>query len=179
MTDLPMINPCGECTACCTALAVGEIGKAQNESCQHICEQGCSIYETRPASCRKYECIWLYSQSKTPFPPEWRPDRLGAVIEGTITNAGPVIVVRELHPGAADEEKVRQVYTYLSSLSKGSVMVVHPDNAKTILLPRAKSVSEQVSDLFIEKPDPVSAATSDPRALKRRKKLLKQKMNRK
>jgi hypothetical protein len=171
MIDLPMINHCGECTACCTVVAVGEIGKAQNQPCQHICEQGCRIYEARPSSCQKYACLWLYSQSKDkPLPPEWRPDRLGVVIEGAVTNLGPVVVVRELLFGAAETEKARDAYTYLGSLTKGSVMIVHPDNTRTIKLPRQSTIMDEVGGLFAEKP------SLDPNGLKQRKKLLKRKL---
>jgi len=51
---------CGDCTKCCTVMAVNEIGKPEHQSCQHQCAQGCAIYQTRPKACRDWSCLWLH-----------------------------------------------------------------------------------------------------------------------
>jgi hypothetical protein len=39
---------------------------------------GCTTYETRPAPCREFVCLWLGSQTTPkPLPAELRPDRSG------------------------------------------------------------------------------------------------------
>lgn len=66
---------CGECRACCTTCAVHEIDKPVNTPCQHLCERGCAIYESRPNSCRIYDCAWLQGY----FSEKQRPDQCGIV----------------------------------------------------------------------------------------------------
>jgi hypothetical protein len=50
---------CGDCTACCTVLAVTELRKPMRIACEHICRDGCRIYHERPAGCRQFNCLWL------------------------------------------------------------------------------------------------------------------------
>jgi hypothetical protein len=66
---------CGECRACCTTCAVNELNKPLNTPCQHLCERGCAIYESRPTSCREYDCAWLQGYLSE----NHRPDRSGIV----------------------------------------------------------------------------------------------------
>jgi hypothetical protein len=54
---------------------VREIDKPINTTCRHVCERGCSIYESRPASCREYDCAWLQGY----LPEKHRPDQCGIV----------------------------------------------------------------------------------------------------
>ncbi len=57
---------CGECTACCDGWVAG------GDHC-------CSIYERRPQHpCRDFVCGWL--QDASPFPDDWRPDKLGVMV---------------------------------------------------------------------------------------------------
>ena len=47
--------------------------------CHFLADEGCTIYETRPTSpCRNFVCGWLAPGS--PFPEEFRPDRLGVIV---------------------------------------------------------------------------------------------------
>lgn len=66
---------CGECTACCTALAVEEIDKGVGVTCAHVCTKGCEIYSDRPKSCGDFSCLWLDGM----FDLSERPDKLGIV----------------------------------------------------------------------------------------------------
>jgi len=66
---------CGECRACCTTCAVNELNKPLNTPCKHLCERGCAIYESRPSSCREYDCAWLQGY----LAEKLRPDRCGIV----------------------------------------------------------------------------------------------------
>lgn len=50
---------CGDCTACCTVLAVTELQKPMRYACQHLCRDGCRVYLERPAGCRQFNCLWL------------------------------------------------------------------------------------------------------------------------
>jgi Fe-S-cluster containining protein len=68
---------CGECTACCTAVAVQELNKPINVRCPHVCERGCSIYDHRPGPCAAFQCVWLHGI----LPDKFRPDQCGVVWE--------------------------------------------------------------------------------------------------
>ena len=65
---------CGECTVCCTDLAVEEIGKPGHQPCPHACN-GCSIYSQRPHACRVWSCAWLLGTDVGE-----RPDRSGFTV---------------------------------------------------------------------------------------------------
>ena len=83
------MRECGACTACCTRLAVAEIGKVENERCKHLTDQGCGIYETRPDECRRYFCLWADPKAESLDLPDWgRPDRTGVVLNSSSHEAG-------------------------------------------------------------------------------------------
>jgi len=78
-------NHCGSCTLCCKLLDIPVLKKPQGKWCAH-CDigKGCSIYETRPAPCHDFACVWLESQGqKNPLPPDLRPDRCKVVLTFT------------------------------------------------------------------------------------------------
>lgn len=101
---------CGECTACCTVKGVRELGKPTQIACQHLCANGCGIYERRPQSCRDYACLWR--QGLIDGDERRRPDKLGVLFDyepfagmpGTVR-----LVVWETVPGAAQSEKVQYI----------------------------------------------------------------------
>jgi len=70
---------CGECTVCCTAMAIdkADIQKDAGVTCRH-CKSGCTIYETRPALCRDYYCGW---RQLPILDDSWRPDKSGVFVE--------------------------------------------------------------------------------------------------
>jgi hypothetical protein len=95
--DLP-IEPvsgreCGDCGLCCKLLAVDEIGKPSHRWCAHFePHHGCAIYETRPAACAAFQCLWLKQDE---LGPDWQPNRARFVLyfdsEGTqlVVNVDP------------------------------------------------------------------------------------------
>lgn len=87
---------CDGCTVCCTLLAVEEIRKPPQKRCIYIeditpdsipqsVERGrCGIYESRPQSCREFECLWLQTQgTDAQMSPKTRPDRCGVMLVPT------------------------------------------------------------------------------------------------
>lgn len=90
LTPTPAANACGPCTLCCKVLAVKEIDKPTNTWCKHASRaSGCGIYDTRPTSCRQFNCVWLSNN----LAPHLRPDKIHGVI--TLTTDGKNIVVFE------------------------------------------------------------------------------------
>lgn len=73
------LRSCGECTACCDGHIIGNayghdfgLGK----KCFYLVQQKCTIYETRPEVCRKYQCAWTQGL----LPEEHRPDKTGLMV---------------------------------------------------------------------------------------------------
>jgi hypothetical protein len=98
---------CGECTACCIVLAVGELEKPSYTPCTHCTTAGCGIYTSRPFTCRGWSCEWWLG--RLGLSEVERPDKLGLMF----TFDDDSIIVYETWPGAALTEgglgAVRQV----------------------------------------------------------------------
>ena len=63
---------CGECSMCCKVLGIEALNKPIGTWCPHCApgRGGCTVYETRPAECRSYECQWLIDKE---LGDEWKP----------------------------------------------------------------------------------------------------------
>lgn len=87
---------CGDCTLCCKALSVRELGKPAGRWCQHA-NPGCGIYDDRPESCRTFTCQWL----TTALPDRLKPNKCGCVIWGQQGDDGTeILTFSEQHWGA-------------------------------------------------------------------------------
>lgn len=71
-------RPCGDCAACCTVLNVDEpdLVKPAGETCMNCTGTGCAIYDTRPAICREWNCVWRRIDT---MPLATRPDQCGVI----------------------------------------------------------------------------------------------------
>ena len=78
MEELKLRN-CGDCTACCDGHLIGNSygNKFGNKKpCVFLVNKICSIYETRPNTCRSYQCAWTQS-----ILPEWmKPSKCGVLV---------------------------------------------------------------------------------------------------
>ncbi len=101
LPDVAVERSCGECTLCCTVLRVDALRKLGGLACTHLVSEagGCGIYQDRPRICRSYRCLWLQGGLEE----DDRPDRLGAVLDLVSEVGTPRLAVRELTPGASDE----------------------------------------------------------------------------
>jgi Fe-S-cluster containining protein len=71
------VRECGSCTMCCKTMSVWEIEKPNNVWCRHVRNySSCAIYETRPNSCRIFNCLWLRGVGSEAM----RPDRSRVVM---------------------------------------------------------------------------------------------------
>ncbi len=76
---------CGSCTMCCKTMSVQEIDKPNNVWCRHVRNHSsCAIYETRPNSCRTFDCLWLRGIGTDAM----RPDRSRVVMVEAEGEAG-------------------------------------------------------------------------------------------
>ena len=128
MQPLPLIESrtfrsCGECTACCTALAVDEIDKEEFVKCEHDCGTHCGIYQTRPNSCRGYQCLW--TAMKEEVDNTFRPDNLGVILELQQSSIGPAVTVREIVPEIMrDEDGPAWRFVMAVAASVGAFIIV-------------------------------------------------------
>lgn len=118
-TDTPgALRPsldCGSCSMCCRLMSVDDMDppKVAGVWCTHCApttDKPCTIYESRPTSCRTFKCFWLHSQSQPEMqlPPDLRPDRCKVVL--AITD-GQVLAahVHPDHPQAINAPKVKSL----------------------------------------------------------------------
>lgn len=96
---------CGTCTACCDGWMAGTIHGHEMKPgvpCHFVREGGCSIYDQRPESpCRTFACGWIVDGS--PFPEDFRPDRLGVIIARVRWRDRPAYLLRSA-PRDADPQ---------------------------------------------------------------------------
>lgn len=86
MSEQPTPRPCGECYACCVWLGIAAtplpgskrpFEKYPGQTCPKLDgtnpECRCSIYDSRPQACSKYNCAWKSGFTRD----EDRPDKTG------------------------------------------------------------------------------------------------------
>lgn len=93
-----MNRTCGHCTLCCTLLKVPEIGKAKNARCANLNPKGCAVYESRPPSCRNFNCLWLTDPK---IPRFMRPNKSGVVLHAVPELGDKTIIVHKQNPTAS------------------------------------------------------------------------------
>jgi len=118
------MRKCDGCTLCCTLMAVDELHKPPKVKCKYEGNKCCSIYETRPPSCRTFNCLWLQHDA---IPEFMKPDKSGIVLT-TLSredSADPMnIVVLRAPYTTGDAEK------YLVNLGKSITMITGRKNIR-------------------------------------------------
>lgn len=123
---------CGACTACCTVMAVHELQKENYRTCCHAAD-GCTIYATRPDSCREWSCLWLQGGMEREV--HSRPDRLGLVFSVEARGQFPLLTAYEVWPDAAQQPRAKYVLDELGKLC--SIVLVDPQNQFVVSSPNA------------------------------------------
>jgi hypothetical protein len=89
---------CGSCMMCCKVPDIPQFNKASGVWCPHArIGKGCGIYDTRPASCRTFYCLWMLDAS---FGPAWKPERAKFVVYLQENNIHTQIAVDPAFPNA-------------------------------------------------------------------------------
>jgi hypothetical protein len=135
----PPVRSCEGCTLCCKIFGIPELAKPRHEWCGH-CEigKGCRIYETRPPSCREFECGWLIDAS---VPEHWKPAKSRMVL--TTEDGGRRLVIN-VDTGRLDAWKKAPYYAEIKRMAaamaqrRGQVIVWQGRNAIAILPDRDK-----------------------------------------
>ena len=89
---------CGTCTLCCKVAAVEEFDKPNGVWCSH-CVSGkrCTIYDTRPPSCRDFYCQWMVEPR---LGAEWKPERAKFALIKTMGGRRVTALVDPGYPAA-------------------------------------------------------------------------------
>jgi uncharacterized protein len=125
---------CGTCTLCCKTMKVHELDKATHVWCRHCrIGAGCEIYETRPESCRIYDCLWLQTQRLArPMAAELRPDR-SRIVVGT-SNGGDNVVLY-VDPDRPDAWQRPAMQTFIRELRGRDIRILLSRNDVLQALP--------------------------------------------
>lgn len=122
---------CGECTACCEVMIVPELQKPANNKCVYA-NNGCSMYEHRPPTCRDWNCLWVQGR----FGNKERPDKTKFVswIMPSSQSAQwghPVVAIREIKEGSSVVPAGDRAIKKLTG-SGASVIVIKRDTGRVI-----------------------------------------------
>ena len=132
LDDDLLVRSCGECSACCTALKVPELGKGEREPCVHakqiVGTRRCLVYENRPDSCRKFRCAWLDGVG----PVAARPDKTDIILVLTESKFGPTVQAFEMRDNAHLRPTNAEVIERL--VRKGIVVVIFKTDGTRRLL---------------------------------------------
>lgn len=134
---------CGDCSECCTVLAVATLGKPTHQRCAHVRvgTRACSIYEQRPDECGRYECAWLRGMGSN----SQRPDKVGLVVTPEETAFGRTFLIMESRPGAAKRGKTVTECVRVAQQNDMTVIVAGPTWRTVVYVPDDKQgVLDQV-----------------------------------
>ena len=100
------------------------------------------MYDTRPASCRKFECYW-YSHPE--LPEDLRPDRCGVMFEALSLSQTLVACVDFEHRLSWKQGSVKMLLTQLAQADRSVLVVVGRE--KHVFLPSGRTSEEVLHDV--------------------------------
>jgi Fe-S-cluster containining protein len=127
---------CGDCSLCCKLPRIDAVDKPAGTWCRHCApgRGGCTIYDSRPSSCRAFHCGWIVDAD---LGPEWRPltSKMIAVLE----QAGRRIAVH-VDPSYPDAWRRQPYYRQLKRWSQEAVevrrqVIIHIRRKAIVILP--------------------------------------------
>lgn len=122
--------PCGDCTACCDAIGVEELGKPYSCECEHQSKSGCAIYGKHPASCKGFNCFWttgVFSDLA-----ELRPDQCGYILCLSACEGGAALDVYATRKDGLDRRVLEKLVAVILAEMGGLILYVreYPHGAK-------------------------------------------------
>jgi uncharacterized protein len=139
---------CADCDLCCTAMGVEEIEKKPACRCPHLGAQpgkSCTVYETRPITCREFLCLWRGSD--TLLPDNLKPSRVGFVIG--LTNdfrSRPLLFTVHpdpAHPDSWKQPRHRETFKRLAATFNAIVVVGQHHLASYVFAPNGNEYSRE------------------------------------
>lgn len=137
--SLPVVQErsCGACDVCCVVYDIEEPGlvKKAHDRCEHSRPGagGCSVYNTRPATCREFKCLWLEGLG----PDGDRPDLSGFVLrarEAAELPGGQAIYANELRAGALADGSYGAEVAKEIGYSFGTI-ITYRDGKRRVIVP--------------------------------------------
>lgn len=125
---------CKGCRVCCTMLLIPEFKAPPGVHCQHECEIGCAIHETKPASCKSFVCGYLGSG----LDESYRPDNLNVMLSVYSTPLGKCLVAHETQPGAFWKEKAKSFAANVARREDAFVLIFS-GKERQVLFPEWKT----------------------------------------
>ncbi|OGD84180.1 hypothetical protein A2572_03465 [Candidatus Collierbacteria bacterium RIFOXYD1_FULL_40_9] len=133
-----MQNTCNGCTLCCKLLAIPELKKPLNTSCQFCAVGvGCNIYPNRPLSCRKFNCLYITGN----LDKKLKPKDCHVVFEKLPNCAIYLALIDPDFPNAINEEVVKNQITQLLQNKFSVITSSGPNSTKNLML--AEGVTQE------------------------------------
>jgi hypothetical protein len=91
------MGSCGDCTACCHSLCIDVedgVDYKWGGSCEHVCEAGCSVYDSRPKVCVSFKCAYL----EYDLPSKYIPEEYGFFVETLKMSDDTTSCCVQIHP---------------------------------------------------------------------------------
>ncbi len=143
----PQGRSCAGCSLCCWLPAIPELNKPSQILCTNwAAGVGCTIYETRPGTCRKFECVYLTSPQ---LGEHWKPLACHMVIAHQPRANRIVIHVDDAHPDAwAAEPHYGDIRRMAAALypKNGQVLILSQGMATAVLPDRHKVLGPYSDD---------------------------------
>lgn len=134
------MKDCGECGLCCKVIEVPTLKKGAGVWCQYCTKKSCSIWETRPAICRTFNCMWT---TNIVMGEALRPDRCKVVFDPAYLPERTIVAnVDEDRPDAWKEGEVKKLIVQMAR--DGFTVWVMVGKDRHILLPKGETQGSAV-----------------------------------
>lgn len=141
------MSDCAECMLCCKTHGVEELQKPPCVWCKHAEKGiGCKIYETRPDSCRVFDCVWLQSQEgEHPLPPSLRPDKCKVVLASDEND----VITATVDPAYPDAWKTGEIGRLIKTMVQHgmSIIIVEGHNFRKMFNP-TPALQRRINELM-------------------------------
>jgi hypothetical protein len=107
-------------------MEIAEIDKKAGTPCPNLCAAGCGVYETKPAECSSFKCMWLHEKLHFRF----KPDAIGLLFFYHIAKFGPCVICIEMREGAAEQGDGEAAMTQV--MKEHTVILCRFDGKRTI-----------------------------------------------
>lgn len=158
-TDLVPGRSCSGCTMCCKLLEIDVLEKPRGQWCSHCNpKSGCTIYESRPAPCRSFNCGYLRIAD---LGEHWKPSKARFLINYELTSGRIAIHADPDRPDAWKVDPyIKSIQQWsLNAAKAGSYVIVWAGHDATLVLPgRYKELGAVRDDQVIVAIDVPNAA---------------------
>lgn len=156
MSENPSTQPnlCGSCTMCCKIMGVQELSKPEDTWCSACAKgKGCTIYESRPHSCREFECLWLWTQKQNltdegfePLDESMRPDRSKVVLDFT---TDMTTMLAHVDPGYPNAYREGEMGNFLKFASEKRPVLLRIGNLRRAM-GRPEDITKLVQEITLK-----------------------------